>query len=92
MFDPDRIAQYGPPDRATDFVSESKTKTRKRSLTNSRSLSREKRRAISRKNSIKSIPDNYSEVLGKVVEVKFQVAEKREEWFDGVIDTINSKS
>ena len=76
VFNPDRIAQYGPPDRASNFVSESKTKTRKRSLTNSRTLSREKRRAISRKNSIESIPDNHSEVLGKAVKVKFQVAER----------------
>ena len=92
VFNPDRIAQYSPPDRVSNFVSESKTKTPKRSLAKSSTLVRQKRRAICRENSIECIPDDHSELLGKSVKVKFQVDEKREEWFNDVIDTYNLKS
>ena len=79
MCAPDKKAQYGPPDRSSNFIS---TRSLKRKNTLNCSPPAKKCNSI-------FTPNPHPEVLGKTVRMKFENEKQQEEWYDGIIVSYN---
>ena len=73
---PDKTSQYGPPDRADNFLT-SATTSRKRGTELSHSICIDK-------SVVECIPNSHPEILGKCARMRFDNEEGQEEWYEGV--------
>ena len=88
---PDTIAEYGPPDRPSNFQQPSCTQ-RKRTSSNSLMLNPAKKVALPPPSIADFTPNPHPEVLGRNVRMKFDNEKGQVQWYDGIIISYNSQT
>ena len=87
---PDRLSQFGPPDRSDTFVTGPST-SRKRADNSPHLKNAPKHLAVCVDNSIvQYIPNYHPEILGKHARMRFETESRKEEWYEGVISSYNA--
>ena len=83
---PDKLSQFGPPDRSDTFVTGPST-SRKRADNSPHLKNASKHLAVCVDN--RYIPNYRPEILGKHARMRFETESGKEEWYEGVISSYN---